>query len=680
MNLEFTSVEDKVKRVAELRQLINQYNTAYYVYDSPTVPDAEYDRLFRELLDLEKRFPQLKSPDSPTLRVGSPPLSEFQSFQHRVPMLSLGNAFTDEEVIAFHERITQKISPQNIAYVCEPKLDGLAVSLIYENGLLVDAATRGDGLQGEKITENVRTINQIPLRLNRNVPTPTRIEIRGEVYMPLAGFQAYNARAQSCGEKSFANPRNAAAGSLRQLDSSITAKRPLSFFAYGVGECEGYSLPETHFDILQQLSSWGMPICSLIQSVDDIQGCLSYYNTILKQRSSLPFEIDGVVYKLNAISAQREMGFVSRAPRFAIAHKFPAQEELTVIRGVDFQVGRTGALTPVARLEPVSVGGVVVSNATLHNIDEIERKDIRINDTVIIRRAGDVIPEVVSVVMERRTSHAVKIVLPQTCPVCQSDVERVEGEAVARCVGGMYCPAQIVESIKHYASRRAMFIDGLGSKLIEQMVSAGLIRSVADLYRITEDSLCQLDRIGPKLAQNIIAAIHQSKETTFERFLYALGIREVGESTARNLAQYFTTLASLMNATEQQLESVPDVGPIVADHIARFFYEPHNRHVIESLLNSGITWPDPQSIAAKNAQTLSGKTFVLTGTLTHFTRDEAKSELLSRGATVTGTVSAKTDFLVAGESAGSKLSKAEALGITILSEEDLEKILKEGLS
>ena len=664
---------DIAQRAEQLREQINYHNYRYYVLDDPEIPDAEYDRLLRELQALEAEHPELVTPDSPTQRVGAEPLKAFGEVRHEIPMLSLANAFSDEELEDFDRRVRERLGRDTaVSYAAEPKLDGLAISLLYENGRLVRAATRGDGTTGEDVTQNVRTIDAIPLRL-RGKDYPPLLEVRGEVFMPKAGFAALNEQQRDKGEKAFANPRNAAAGSLRQLDSRITASRPLTFFSYGVGKVAGGSLPEKHSAIMAQLRDWGLPVSPELKLVEGAEGCLGYYQDLGRRRDGLPYEIDGVVYKVDSLALQDELGFVSRAPRWAIAHKFPAQEELTVLHDVEWQVGRTGALTPVARLEPVHVAGVMVSNATLHNLDEIERKDVRVGDTVIVRRAGDVIPEVVSVVMARRPSHTRKIHLPETCPVCGSDVERPEGEAVARCTGGLFCPAQRKNAIKHFASRRAMDIEGLGDKLVEQLVDSGLVATVADLYELSVEQVAGLERMAEKSAQNLITALTESKRTSLARFLFALGIREVGEATAQNLAQYFGDLAELMAADEAALQDVPDVGPVVAQHIAHFFQQAHNREVIEKLLAAGINWPKIE-VREVAELPLAGKTIVLTGTLS-MPRDEAKARLQALGAKVAGSVSKKTSLVVAGEDAGSKLAKAQELGIEVIDEAGLLSLL-----
>jgi DNA ligase (NAD+) len=660
-------------RIQQLREEINHHNYRYYVLDNPEVPDAEYDRLFRELQALEEAHPELVTSDSPTQRVGATPLKAFGEVRHEVPMLSLGNAFSDEEVHDFGRRISDRLKNEVVEFTAEPKLDGLAISLLYEDGILVRAATRGDGVSGEDVTQNVRTIKSIPLHL-QGKDYPQRLEVRGEVFMPKAGFEALNARQREAGEKTFANPRNAAAGSLRQLDSQITATRPLTIFCYGVGLVEGGSLPDRHSKILARLKEWGLRICPEIKPVKGIEACLSYYKKLGEQRASLPYEIDGVVYKVDRLDLQQRLGFVSRAPRWAIAHKFPAQEEMTKLLDIEVQVGRTGALTPVARLEPVSVGGVTVSNATLHNQDEIERLDLHIGDTVVIHRAGDVIPKVDSVVLSRRPKNAKRFHMPTHCPECGAEVEREEGEAVARCSGGLFCPAQRKEAIKHFASRRAMDIEGLGDKLVEQLVDMGMVTDVSDLFSLELDTVAGLERMAQKSAQNLLDALEKSKHTTLGRFLFALGIREVGEATAQNLARYFGTLEALMAADEEALEEVPDVGPIVAHHIATFFRQQHNREVIEGLVQAGVQWPAVEK-PSEAEQPLAGKVVVLTGTLSGMGRSEAKERLQALGAKVTGSVSKKTDLVIAGEAAGSKLTKAQELGIEILDEAGLMAML-----
>lgn len=662
------------KRVAELRATLDNYNYQYYVLDHPTVPDAEYDRLLRELQQIETEHPELVSTDSPTQRVGAKPDNGFEEVTHELPMLSLDNAMTDEELVSFDKRIKDRLkSSADIEYVCEPKLDGLAVSLLYENGQLVRGATRGDGTTGENITLNVRTIRAIPLKL-RGEHIPERIEIRGEVFMPKSVFEALNDQAREQGSKTFANPRNAAAGSLRQLDPSITAKRKLSFYAYSMGlVSDDYELEDSHYGRLQQIKNLGLPVSEEVKVVKGADGCQDYHQSILQKREKLAYEIDGVVNKVNSIELQEELGFVARAPRWAIAHKFPAQEEMTQLLGVDFQVGRTGALTPVARLEPVSVGGVTVSNATLHNMDEIARLDARIGDTVIIRRAGDVIPQVVSVILEKRPSDAEEILTPSHCPVCDSPVERTEGEAVIRCTGGLICSAQRNESIKHFASRKAMDIDGLGDKLVEIFAEKEMIKTISDLYRLKASDIAALDRMGKKSAENLINALEQSKKTTLPKFLYSLGIREVGEVTAKNIANHFCSLDGIIAASQAELESVPDVGPIVAHHIRAFFDNEENIEQINELKQLGVNWPDIEKKSDEDLP-LKGKTYVITGTLEGISRSEAKSKLEELGAKVSGSVSSKTTALIAGASAGSKLKKAQELGVEVLDQTFLDNL------
>ena len=662
-----------------LRKQIRFHNYRYHVLDDPEVPDAEYDRLMRQLQALEKEHPDLVTSDSPTQRVGDEPVASFGTVQHQLPMLSLDNAFSEEELREFHRRVSDRLELEDDAdtlrYMAEPKLDGAAVSLLYENGQLVRGATRGDGMKGEDITHNVRTIESVPLRLIGE-DYPESLEVRGEVYMPKAGFEAYNERARAAGEKTFVNPRNAAAGSLRQLDPKLTAERPLDIYVYSVGLVEGGNLPGNHSEILDQLQDWGFKICPERRVVEGIDGCLAFYKEIGARRNSLGYEIDGVVYKVDNLLQQRELGSVSRAPRWAIAHKFPAQEELTTVLVVEFQVGRTGAVTPVARLEPVFVGGVTVSNATLHNIDELHRKDVRVGDTVTIRRAGDVIPEVVGVIAARRPKGTRRVQLPRECPVCGSAVAREDGEAVARCTGGLFCSAQRAEALKHFVSRRAMDIDGLGSKLIEQLVSIGRIETPADLYQLSKEELAEMERMGEKSAENLITSIEKSKSTSLSRFLFALGIREVGEATAAALASHFGKLPSIMSATEDELLAVPDVGPVVASRIRHFFDEQHNRDVIQLLQDFGIKWPESEPQKISQDGPLFGKTFVLTGTLSSMARDEAKGLIQERGGKVTGNVSKKTDFVVFGEKPGSKLSKAQKLEVATLDEQAFEQLLK----
>ena len=661
---------------ARLRQALSEHNHHYYVLDDPVITDQEYDRLFRRLQQLEQDYPGLVTPDSPTQRVGSEPASHFETVTHEVAMLSLDNAFDEEEMLAFDRRLRDKLDHDSaLAYCAEPKLDGLAVSLLYEAGELVRAATRGDGRSGENITANARTIASIPLRLiGDNVPR--RIEVRGEVYIELEGFAALNHSQQQAGSKVFANPRNAAAGSLRLLDSRITASRPLTFCSYGTGLCEGVELPPGQYQQMQFLRSIGIPISRQIELLDSINDCLDYYQRILAQRDGLAFDIDGVVFKLDNIEQQREAGFVSRAPRWAIAYKFPAQEVMTRLLDVDFQVGRTGALTPVARLEPVAVGGVMVSNATLHNMDEIERKDIRIGDIVIVRRAGDVIPEIVAPVIQQREGKLRRPRMPSRCPVCNSEVIQQSGQAAYRCVGGLVCAAQRKEAIKHYASRKAMDIEGLGDKLVEQMVEQGMIESVADLYHLELEQVAGLERMAEKSAQNLLQALEQTRTTSLARFIYALGIREVGEATAEALASHFGDLEVMMDADIESLQQVEDVGPVVAENIRHFFDQQRNRDIINQLLAQGVNWPAIDLSHQQLDQSLVGKTYVISGTLNGYSRDQAASLLKARGAKVSGSVSSKTSALIGGENPGSKLARAEALGVEVLDQAGFERLIE----
>ena len=666
-----TISEDIKSHVAELRGIINDLNYHYYSQDDPAASDAEYDRLFNELKQLEATYPELQTADSPTQRVGAVPLAKFSQVTHAMPMLSLDNVFDETELTAFNQRVKDRLnSSQPVEYAAEPKLDGLAISIRYENGLLVQAATRGDGSVGEDVTENVRTIRNVPLKLQGD-NVPAVVEIRGEIYMPKAGFEKLNQQQLADGKKIFVNPRNAAAGSLRQLDSAITASRPLALFCYALGDIDGMARPDSHQQAMDLIAGWGGAVCPEFKVLTDVSACLDYLHQLAEKREALSYEIDGVVFKVNSSELQNRLGFVSRAPRWAIAYKFPAQEEMTIVEAIEIQVGRTGALTPVARLKPVFVGGVTVSNATLHNEDEIRRKDVRIGDTVIVRRAGDVIPEIVGVVTAKRPENAVEFVMPKQCPVCDSAVERAEGEAVARCSGGLYCAAQRKEALKHFASRKAMDIDGLGDKLVEQLVDAQLIKDPADLFQLTAEQLAGLERMGDKSAENLVNALQAAKHTRFARFLYALGIREVGEATARALALHFVDLNKLKAATEEQLLEIEDVGPIVAQHIVTFFQQLHNLEVIDRLLAQGIDWPEEKPAFADSL--LNGKTIVLTGTLDILSRSEAKEKLLALGAKVAGSVSAKTDFVVAGRDAGSKLNKAESLGIPVVDEAQLQQ-------
>lgn len=663
--------------VDQLRSQLRHHEYLYHVLDAPEIPDAEYDKLMQALKALEEQHPDLITRDSPTQRVGATPLTAFETVRHEVPMLSLDNVFDDQSFLAFHKRVVDRLKNDAVVdYCCELKLDGLAVSLLYEQGELVQAATRGDGTTGENITENVRTIGAIPLRL-RGEGIPQRLEVRGEVFMNQKGFETLNEMARKSGGKLFANPRNAAAGSLRQLDPRITGKRPLTFCCYGIGVSEGGELAATHWQRLQQLKGWGLPVNDHVKVCETPQQVLDFYHRIGEQRETLGFDIDGVVIKVNSLPLQEQLGFVARAPRWATAFKFPAQEQVTTVRDVEFQVGRTGAITPVARLEPVPVAGVVVSNATLHNADEIARLGIRIGDKVVIRRAGDVIPQIVNVVTSERPEQTQEIIFPTHCPVCGSDVERIEGEAVTRCSGGLICAAQRKEALKHFVSRRAMDVDGMGDKIIDQLVEKEYVHTPADLFRLSAGKLTGLERMGPKSAQNVVDALQKSMDTTLPRFLYALGIREVGEATALSLALHFGELPALMDASLEALTEVPDVGPVVASHVRHFMDEESNREVIRQLVEDiGIRWPAiASSEVATGDNPFAGKTVVLTGSLSQMTRDEAKDRLTALGAKVSGSVSKKTDMVIAGEAAGSKLEKANALGITVLDEQQMIDLL-----
>ena len=659
-------------RYAFLQEELARLEHAYYVLDTPILPDIEYDRLYREMLEIEANHPEWVSPESLSQRVGGTALKEFDSVQHTVPMLSLNNAFEDAELIAFDRRSREGLHTEHVDYAGELKFDGLAISLRYENGSLVKAATRGDGASGEDVTANIKTIRAIPLKLlGKNIPAV--LEVRGEVFMYLKDFQKMNQQAATLGEKEFANPRNAAAGSLRQLDSKITAKRPLSFFAYGLGALEPQSwLPATHEELLNAYVELGLPVCPERRVLKSVTEILSFYNEIGAKRDSLPYDIDGVVYKVNSFAEQAKLGFVSRAPRFALAHKYPAQEALTTVLGIDVQVGRTGAITPVARLAPVEVGGVRVTNATLHNEDEVKRKDVRVGDTVSIRRAGDVIPEVVSVIKERRPADAAEFTMPIRCPVCNSHIERLADEAVARCSGGLFCGAQRKQALIHFAHRRALDIEGLGEKIVDQLVDQNLVRTPADLYRLGFTALANLERMGDKSADNLIQAISKSRNTSLARFIFALGIRHVGETTAKDLANHYQSMHAVMDATLADLLTVKDVGPVVADSIVSFMEEVHNREVIEQLLASGMQLSVEEKIISA---AVAGKTFVLTGTFSTMTRDEAKDLLEKAGAKVAGSVSKKTDYVVAGSDAGSKLTKAEELGIAVIDEAAMLELL-----
>ena len=657
-------------KLETLRNTLRRYEYEYHVLDNPSVPDSEYDRLFHQLKALELEHPDLVTADSPTQRVGAKPLAGFRQIRHEMPMLSLDNAFSDEEFYAFVKRIEDRliVLPKPLTFCCEPKLDGLAVSILYINGVLSQAATRGDGNRGEDITANIRTIRNVPLQLLIDNP-PARLEVRGEVFMPHVGFERLNKHALKLGEKTFANPRNAAAGSLRQLDPNITSKRPLAFNAYSIGIAEGINLPNTHYARLQWLKSVGIPINPEIRLCNGAEEVLAFYRDMQNKRALLGYDIDGTVLKINDIELQNELGFISKAPRWAIAYKFPAQEELTVLNDVEFQVGRTGAITPVAKLKPVFVAGVTVSNATLHNGDEIARLNLAIGDTVVVRRAGDVIPQIIGVLHERRPTDAKPIIFPHNCPVCGSQIVRIEGEAVARCTGGLFCAAQRKESLKHFVSRKAMDIDGVGGKLIEQLVERELIRTPADLFKLDLTTLMQLERMGEKSAKNALNSLEQAKHTTLARFIFALGIREVGESTALNLANHFKTLEALKNADFEQLQAVPDVGEVVANRILAFWREPHNVDAVNDLIAQGIHWDAVETKEAGD-NPFKGKIVVLTGTLSQMGRNEAKALLQEMGTKVSGSVSAKTDFVIAGDAAGSKLTKAQELGITVLSEDE----------
>ena len=671
-------MESNEQKLTELRTTLRHHEYLYHVMDTPEIPDAEYDRLMRELRELEAQHPELITPDSPTQRVGAAPLASFSQIRHEVPMLSLDNVFDEESFLAFNKRVQDRLkNTDDLTYCCELKLDGLAVSILYENGVLVQAATRGDGTTGEDITSNVRTIRAIPLKL-RGDDIPQRLEVRGEVFLPQAGFEKINDEARRTGGKVFANPRNAAAGSLRQLDPRITAKRPLTFFCYGVGVLEGGELPESHSARLQQFKAWGLPVSERVKLCHTPEEVLTYYRKVEEDRPNLGFDIDGVVIKVDSLALQEQLGFVARAPRWAVAFKFPAQEQMTFVRDVEFQVGRTGAITPVARLEPVHVAGVLVSNATLHNADEIDRLGLRIGDKVVIRRAGDVIPQVVNVVLSERPEETREIVFPTHCPVCHSDVERVEGEVVTRCTGGLICGAQRKEALKHFVSRRALDVEGMGDKIIDQLVEKEYVHTPADLFQLTPGKLTGLDRMGPKSAQNVVDALEKSKETTFARFLYALGIREVGEATAAGLAAHFGTIEALEQASIEDLQKVPDVGIVVATHVRNFFAEESNREVIAQLRKEGVRWPAPVVVNAEEIDSpFAGKTVVLTGSLSQLSRDDAKAQLVALGAKVAGSVSKKTDLVIAGEAAGSKLAKAQELGITVIDEAEMVRLLGE---
>ncbi len=687
------------KRIAELRRALEEHNYRYYVLDDPKVSDAEYDRLFEALQQLEAEHPELLTPDSPTQRVGGAPRPGFEEVQHRLPMQSLRKCADEGELRDFDRRVRETLGVESASYVAEPKLDGLAVSLSYENGVFVRGATRGDGTTGEDITENLRTIRRIPLRLRGDAPPV--IEVRGEVYLPLAGFKRMVEEATASGEKVPVNPRNAAAGSLRQLDSRITARRPLAFYAYGVGYSEGWRAPKLHSQALEQLREWGFPVSEDVKTVQGVEGCIAFFEDIGRKRARLGFDIDGVVFKLDDLAGREELGSVSREPRWACAYKFAAEEAQTLLEGIEFQVGRTGAITPVARLKPVFVGGANVSNATLHNMDEVRRKDVRVGDTVLVRRAGDVIPEVIGAVLEDEAAREAHEQRPEPemltqCPVCSGAIERVEGEVVARCTNGLSCRAQLHGSLIHFVSRKAMDVEKLGEKLLAQLIDQNIVKSPADIFdtsKVNAGVLTDLERMAEKSASNVIAAIEDSKSTTFQRFLYSLGCPQVGETTARDLARHFGTLDALYAATEAdaptehdealkdkdrfpQLRAVPDVGPTVAAHVVHFFNEPHNREVIAKLVEAGVNWPAPKAAATGH---LSGKTFVITGTLPGVSREEASALIEANGGKVSGSVSKNTDFLLAGEAAGSKLAKAEKLGVAVLDWSALQNLIENGL-
>jgi len=667
------AARDAAGRINELRQQVRRHDYRYYVLDDPEISDARYDALLRELRELEAAHPELVTIDSPTQRVGGEASGAFGEVVHAVPMLSLENAFSEQDVLDFDRRVRERLDTDAVDYSVEPKIDGLAISVRYEAGRLAQAATRGDGTRGEDVTANVRTIRSVPLTLRGEVPR--LIEVRGEVFMSRRAFEQLNRRAAEKGEKTFVNPRNAAAGSLRQLDPKVTERRALDVFFYGVGATEGWTMPRRHGELLAALRELGLRTCPEIAVVAGVAGCLEYYQDTGRRRNALGYEIDGVVYKVDRLDWQRDLGFVSRAPRWAVAHKFPAQEETTIVRDVEFQVGRTGALTPVARLEPVFVGGVTVSNVTLHNMDELARKDVRIGDTVVVRRAGDVIPEVVRVIPDLRPPDARIVEQPARCPVCGSHVTRAEGEAVARCSGGLVCRAQRREALRHFASRRAMDIDGLGDKLVEQLVDAGRVETPADLYSLTAEELARLERMGAKSAANLVEALERSKRTTLPRFLFALGIRDVGESTALALANHFGRLEAIAIASAEEIEQVRDVGPVVAAHVRDFFAEERNRAVLASLQQRGVSWPEGTPVRSAASGPLSGETLVITGTLASMTRDQARDAARAAGATVTDSVSRKTTLLVAGAEAGSKLRKAQELGVTVIDEDEFKRRL-----
>jgi len=660
-------------RAATIRRELEEHNYRYYVQDDPVITDAEYDKLFHELVALETAHPELLTPDSPTQRVGAKPATELAEVTHRLPMLSLANAFDDGDITNFDRRCREGLGAEEVEYACEPKFDGLAITLTYEKGVFVQGATRGDGAVGEDVTANIRTIRSVPLRLSIDAPL---LEVRGEVLMLKKDFASLNERQAAKGEKLFVNPRNASAGALRQLDPKMTAERPLTFFAYGIGAVEGVVLPDNHGALMDQLAKWRFPVTKDRAVVRGVSGLLDYYRRIGALRPDLPFEIDGVVYKVNRFDLQQRLGFVSRAPRFAVAHKFPAEEATTELLDIDVQVGRTGAITPVARLKPVFVGGTTVSNATLHNEDEIRRKDLKIGDTVVVRRAGDVIPEVAAVIYTKRPANIREFVMPTQCPECASAIVRLEGETVARCSGGLFCPAQRKQALLHFAQRKAVDIEGLGDKLVEQMVDANLVRTPADIYRLGLQALAGLERMAEKSAANLVASIEKSKKTTLPRFLFGLGIRHVGEATARDLANYFGGIDAIMTADQAALLQVPDVGPVVAESIWRFFQEPHNREVVEQLRACGVIWTEGPPAEKPTSGPFAGKVVVLTGTLSSMSRDDAKAKIEALGGKVTGSVSKKTDLVVAGTEAGSKLEKAQELGIAVWDEAEFLRHLQ----
>ncbi|MGI9246484.1 MAG: NAD-dependent DNA ligase LigA [Steroidobacteraceae bacterium] len=672
-----TASRDAKQRARQLRERIEHHNYRYYVLDDPEVADAQYDALMRELRELEATWPELVDADSPTQRVGGQASREFREVVHALPMLSLDNAFSEQDILDFDRRARERLDVEHIDYSAEPKIDGLAITLRYERGRLVQAATRGDGAKGEDVTPNVRAIRSVPIQLRGTRP-PAVLEARGEVFMTRRSFEALNRRGLERGEKTFANPRNAAAGSLRQLDPSVTAERSLDLFFYGVGAIEGWTVPQRHSEVLAALREFGLRTCPQIDVVAGATGCLEYYGRVGANRNALPYDIDGVVYKVDRLDWQRDLGFVARAPRWAVAHKFPAQEETTTVDDVRFYVGRTGALTPVAHVKPVFVGGVTVSNVTLHNMDEVLRKDVRVGDTAVVRRAGDVIPELVRVIPERRLPGATPVELPQRCPVCGSHVDRTEGEAVARCSGQLVCPAQRLGSLFHFASRRAMDVDGLGERLIAQLIDSGRVTTPADLYTLTVAELAGLERMGPKSAANLVAALEQSKRTTLPRFLYALGIRDVGEATALALAEHFGDLDRLLKANLEEIQQVRDVGPVVAGHVREFFDEERNRRVVGQLGAAGVSWPPIARATTGGQGPLAGMVVVITGSLAAMSREQAKDAARTAGATVTDSVSRKTSLLVVGAEAGSKLKKAQELGVTVVDEAAFLQLLGRG--